>query len=75
MDYFLTLILLCTIFANVHSWHYFHNGRVRGGNVGTPKAHGLTEEPRNFTRWFKQNLDHFDIGNEVTWQQVIFHLF
>ncbi|KAF7272437.1 hypothetical protein GWI33_014783 [Rhynchophorus ferrugineus] len=54
---------------NCYSYRIFHNGRMRGGNLGQPKGKTLHGEARNFTRWFTQTLDHFDIGNLATWQQ------
>ncbi|KAL1510018.1 hypothetical protein ABEB36_004676 [Hypothenemus hampei] len=63
------LAFLFIIFTNTYAWKYFHNGRVKGGNLGSPNKNNPIKEPQNFTRWFTQNLDHFDVGNATTWQQ------
>ncbi|XP_066146398.1 putative serine protease F56F10.1 isoform X1 [Euwallacea fornicatus] len=68
-----TLLLVLQLSSSVHSWRFFHNGRARDGNLGIPR-HTSTEqnfkyEPRNFTRWFTQDLNHFDVGDTSTWQQ------
>lgn len=74
MDLLFLYTLICLTFcSNVHSWRYFHNGRVVGGNLGIPKTpHVLQSDSRNFTKWFTQNLNHFDVGDTTTWQQRYF---
>lgn len=72
MKALLFFLFILITFANVYSWRFFHNGRTKGGNLGVPHSHRLTSKPKNYTRWFTQNLDHFDGGNSETWQQRYF---
>ncbi|CAG9772814.1 unnamed protein product [Ceutorhynchus assimilis] len=65
-------IIFTIIWAHAEAWRYILNGRIKGGNLGAPRPNIVTKEPRNFTRWFTQKLDHFDVGNTNTWQQRYF---
>ncbi|XP_030749283.1 putative serine protease F56F10.1 [Sitophilus oryzae] len=62
-------LILFIAFTVSYSWRFFHNGRLKGGNLGIPHQKGIKGTSRNFTRWFKQTLDHFDTENVATWQQ------
>ncbi|XP_060534670.1 putative serine protease F56F10.1 [Cylas formicarius] len=62
------LVVFCWV-SGGSSWRFFHNGRIKGGNLGSPQHRSLIKESRNFTRWFTQNLDHFDPTNRKTWEQ------
>ncbi|XP_019872170.1 putative serine protease K12H4.7 [Aethina tumida] len=65
----LNCFLLSLCYKEVFNWKIFHNGRSVGGNLGKPGGYKLHRDYRNFERWFTQNLDHFNPGEETTWQQ------
>lgn len=66
----LNCFLLSLCYKEVFNWKILHNGRSVGGNLGKPRGYKLHRDYRNFERWFTQNLDHFNPGEETTWQQV-----
>ncbi|XP_050293745.1 putative serine protease K12H4.7 [Anthonomus grandis grandis] len=63
------LTLISLIVISVDGFRFFHHGRVHGGNLQLHIDPELREAPKNFTRWFNQSLDHFDVGNLAIWQQ------
>lgn len=67
------LIIFVFVFyiQEVYNWRIFHNGRTKGGNLGEPRGEQhLKSYLNDYEKWFTQNLDHFNPGEERTWQQV-----
>lgn len=66
------LIIILTIFflafsGHVEAWKHFWRGKsigkVKEQRIGPPD------------QWFQQKLDHLDVINDKTWQQVISFLY
>lgn len=66
------LYLVHTIAANKSSSPLFHNGRPRGGFLGSPYVTSNANLRAAEPQWFTQRLDHFDPQNSRTWQQRYF---
>lgn len=61
--------LLILLFSNVYAWQTFFRGREFEGNIGRPYTENVIT--RKFpAQWFTQVLDHFNLSDSRTWQQV-----
>ncbi|ENN72329.1 hypothetical protein YQE_10964, partial [Dendroctonus ponderosae] len=69
MKYLVVSLIFSTIIANAYAWRFFYNGRINENILRqTQKLQDSAETPKNFTRWFTQNLDHFR-SDSRTWNQ------
>ena len=73
MDTTVTVILALCVLQGVLTEHasvpMFHNGRPRGGFIGTPYVDPKLNLKAAEPQWFTQRLNHFDDQDTRTWQQ------
>lgn len=75
MNLLLPFCLFFFIYGNVSAWRIFHHGRMVGGNLGKPYHHKTIKLKTIPEKWFTQNLNHFNPGNDKTWNQVRINFF
>nr|XP_022921264.1 putative serine protease K12H4.7 [Onthophagus taurus] len=73
MNFFTFIPIFLFVIDDAECWKIFHRGRSVGGNLGLPRRNknGLFKDISP-EKWFLQNLDHFNPGNNQKWKQRYF---